>query len=170
MRFPGKHSVTIMGAGMTEGIVRKLKDSGIFQRVVIFSKDPEMKSSLGEIIPDPTQGTILESVNYAMKEFGDIFAFGGDMPFLCVDLISSMVSQFSGRTFCPISPEGIRQTLHCIYAGNDAGKLASYINAGGKTLHGFVEESGITMEYATDKEKCFENVNYQSDLDRLGLS
>jgi molybdopterin-guanine dinucleotide biosynthesis protein A len=168
-RFPDKHSIRIGGTGMTEGIHRKLTASGMFQDILILSKDPDLRTEHGKIIRDPTNGTILDSVSYAVRKFGDIFAFGGDMPFLCTDFISSMISQFNGRTMCPISPGGIRQTLHCIYAQNDSEHLEEYIASGGKTLHEFVEKFGVSIPYPAEKEICFENVNYRSDLRRLGI-
>ncbi|MEM0156274.1 MAG: hypothetical protein QW597_06740 [Thermoplasmataceae archaeon] len=168
-RFPGKHSIKINGTGMTEGIERKVSTSGMFERTLILSKDPDLQVKHGKIVKDPSDGTILDSVNYAVGKFGDIFAFGGDMPFLCIDFISSMISQFNGRTLCPISPSGIRQTLHCIYAGNDSRLLEEYITGGGRTLHQFVERFGVSIQYPAERERCFENVNYLTDIERLRL-
>ncbi|OWP56837.1 MAG: hypothetical protein B2I17_01750 [Thermoplasmatales archaeon B_DKE] len=170
VRFPGKHSVQVNGYGMTEGIAKKLVESGLFEEVIIFSKDSGLKSDYGRIITDVSDGTILDSVILAVRKFGNIFAFAGDMPFICIPIVSRMLIEFKGKTLCPRSGDAVLQTLHCIYAGSDLKNLDTYATRGGKSLRDFVKEFAIAMDYGREDERCFENVNFRSDIERLKLS
>ncbi|MCL4445238.1 MAG: molybdenum cofactor guanylyltransferase, partial [Candidatus Thermoplasmatota archaeon] len=62
VRFPGKHSVLVNGLGLTEGIAKKLSETGLFDETIIFSKDENFKSAYGTIVTDDSEGTILDSV------------------------------------------------------------------------------------------------------------
>ncbi|MHB1709163.1 MAG: molybdenum cofactor guanylyltransferase [Thermoplasmataceae archaeon] len=169
VRFPGKHSILVNGLGLTQGIARKLSGSGLFDETIIFSKDQNFKSAYGRIVADGSEGTILDSVIRAVQEFGDIFAFAGDMPFICLHMVSAMLLRFDGKTLCPRSTNNVLQTLHCIYAVRDLTDLKAYASNGGKSMHGFIERSGDMMNYEPKDEICFENINFPSDLVRLNL-
>ena len=169
VRFPGKHSVLVNGLGLTEGIAKKLSETGLFDETIIFSKDENFKSAYGTIVTDDSEGTILDSVIRAVQEFGDIFAFAGDMPFICLHIVSAMLLKFDGKSLCPRSSDKVLQTLHCIYGKRDLMALKEYAGEGGKSMHGFIERKGAIIDYGSNDNICFENVNFPSDLVRLNL-
>jgi|GEM_PF-3487137 len=169
VRFPSKHSVLIRGLGLTEGIAKKLSETELFDETIIFSKDENFKSAYGRIVTDDSEGTILDSVIMAVEEFGDIFAFAGDMPFICLHIVSAMLLEFDGKSLCPRSSENVLQTLHCIYARRDLMVLRKYAREGGRSMHGFIERNGTIIDYGPRDNICFENINYPSDLVRLSL-
>ena len=169
VRFPGKHSVLVNGLGLTEGIARKLSGSGLFDETIIFSRDRDFESAYGRIVVDDSGGIILDSVFMAVQKFGDIFAFAGDMPFICMHIVSAMLLKFDGKSLCPRSSNNVLQTLHCIYAKRDLKALKEYAGNGGKSMHGFIEGNGIVMDYEAKDEICFDNINFPSDLVRLNL-
>jgi molybdopterin-guanine dinucleotide biosynthesis protein A len=163
-RFPGKHSVLVNGVGLTEGLAVKLESLDLFDDVVIFSKDSSFQSRHGRIEEDSSKGTIVNSVFEAVSKFGDIFAFAGDMPDVCGDLVRSMVDSFTGDSICPVSAGGRIQPLHCIYSSGSLTTFMRYIETGGKSLHGFVESNAILIRIPAGKSNCFYNINYPEDL------
>ena len=165
-RFPGKHSVVVNGSGLTEGLARKLSSLGIFDQVIIFSKDPSFRSGYGRNEKDYSEGTIVNSVFSAVSIFGDIFAFAGDMPAICPDLTRNMVKAFQGRSVCPVTYDGKLQTLHCIYSSSILHDFGRYIDEGGKSLHGFVERNADLIRVSPDQSDCFLNINYPADLEK----
>ena len=169
VRFPGKHSILVNGLGLTEGIAKKLSETGLFDETIIFSKDENFKSAYGTIVSDDSEGTILDSVIMAVQEFGDIFAFAGDMPFICLHIVSAMLLKFDGKPLCPRSSNNVLQTLHCIYGKRDLMALKEYAGEGGKSMHGFIERNGAIIDYGSNDNICFENINFPSDLVRLNL-
>ncbi|MGC8505665.1 MAG: molybdenum cofactor guanylyltransferase [Thermoplasmata archaeon] len=165
-RFPGKHSAVVNGSGLTEGLARKLGSLELFDQVIIFSKDPSFRSGYGGIERDNSEGTIVNSVFNAVSIFGDIFAFAGDMPAICPDLIRNMMKAFDGRSLCPVTSDGKLQTLHCIYSSSILPDFGRYIAEGGRSLHGFVERNANLINVPPDRSDCFLNINYPADLEK----
>jgi molybdopterin-guanine dinucleotide biosynthesis protein A len=165
-RFPGKHSALVNGSGLTEGLTIKLCSLGLFDQVIIFSKDPSFQSGYGRIEKDNSEGIIVNSVFNAVSIFGDIFAFAGDMPAICPDLIRNMVKAFEGRSLCPVTSDGKLQTLHCIYSSSILQDFGRYIDEGGRSLHGFVERNADLIKVSPDQSDCFLNINHPADLEK----
>jgi molybdopterin-guanine dinucleotide biosynthesis protein A len=99
----------------------------------------------------------------------------GDMPFLSAALLRRLRDHPAGRSLVPRHGTGV-EPLCARYARTATGPLASFLAAGGRALHAFVQ--ALDPDYLEGPELArlapggvaFTNLNRPSDLDALGGS
>ncbi len=163
VRLPGKHSILIGGKVLLDRVVETIVKVKEFDEVIVFSKDLSVSGKGIRIIEDHTEGTIVDSLIWAIQHLGDIFAFAGDMPCISADLISLMVRSKSSVALIPIHSDGDVEPLHAIYLKKslDDGLNSNTV----RTLKSFVKM--IPHEYfpiPASYEHTFFNLNTPEDL------
>ncbi len=167
-RFPGKQMFPINGVPLIQIIVKKLSDSNLCGIPVIFTKDPGIYANNALMIMDHTDGIITDSLLSAIKNYGEFFAFAGDMPLIDTAFVSEMLGRYRGKPLFPVHGNGMIEPLHGIYNRSMERGIADYISGGGKSITRFLENAGIeTIEIDKKYEYSFINLNYPSDLKLL---
>lgn len=165
-RFPGKHMHMINGKSLIDWVAKKIYDSGLFEKVIIFTKDKEIESSYADIVDDSGEGTLIDSIGDALDLFGEIFAFAGDMPLISVEIIEKMLTKYKGKALCPILPDGHLEPLHAIYNRTIRDEMAQYAKSGRKGVQEFIRSSNFELLQIDDKIPFF-NINYPEDVAEL---
>ncbi len=163
VRLPGKHSILIDGKRLLDRVVETIVKVKEFDEVIVFSKDLSVSGKGIRIIKDNTEGTIVDSLIWAIQHLGDIFAFAGDMPCISADLISLMIRRKSSVALIPIHSDGGVEPLHAIYLKKslDDGLNSNTL----RTLKSFAKM--IPHEYfpiPASYEHTFFNLNTPEDL------
>lgn len=167
-RFPGKHMSLLGGSTLIDCIVSEILESDIISEVAVFTKDPVVRTSLCEVVSDTTEGSIADSLLSALRIFGGIFAVAGDMPCISHGLLDEMAGISGGSTLVPIHSDGLIDPMLAIYSSEHASVLESNIIGQRKSLRDFIYRIPHMMYEIPEKwEKCFYNVNYESDLELL---
>ncbi len=164
-RFPGKHRALMNGVPIIDLVVSRLRNAKHVKRVLIYSRDPSVRSDLCHFQLDDTTGSIANSVLAALREFGDIFAIAGDMPCISSEIVDSMAQTYGGISMVPVHNSGLIEPLHAIYTASTATFLRQNIEDGKLSLREYI--SMIPHQFyriSADQEKHFRNVNYLSDI------
>ena len=165
-RFPGKHMKKIGDSTVIDLVARKLSESGLFRRVVIFTRDPAVRSEFAEVVADSAGGTLIDSIAAAIDLYGEIFAFAGDMPLLSINIIRRMLESYRGIPMCPSMQDGRLEPLHAVYNGSVVEEMRKYSESGKKSVQGFIRSSKFDLFEVSELEPFF-NLNYPEDLERL---
>lgn len=168
-RFPGKHMHKIGGITLIDHVARKMHDSGLFERVVIFTKDLTVRSGFAEVVHDESKDTLIFSIIEAIDLFGEIFAFAGDMPLISMDIVKEMLEKYHGLPVCPVLEGGRLEPLHAIYNRSVKGKMQEYADSGKRSIQGFVRSADFEL-LEIDDERPFYNLNYPEDVDEVARS
>lgn len=167
-RFPGKHMKPVAGKTVIGMLAEKLVKSRSFDKIIIFTKDPEVWDKNAETVHDNTEGTALASIKEAIVRYGDIFVVAGDMPMVDPGFIARMVGRYNGMPLFPIHLDGSLEPLHGIYNGKMVQLMEEYLASGDRGLKKFLEKSTFdTVKIGIEEEPFFVNINYESDLDSL---
>ncbi len=165
-RFPGKHMSLIGGQTLIDRVVSSIRRSALIEDVVIFSRDKSVKSVLCRTANDSTEGSIADSILAALRKYGRIFVFAGDMPCLSNEIINNMVNAAEGGAVVPRHRNGLPEPLHAIYDSADASVLEDNIREGNRKLSDFISRiPHVTYDISSEKEVNFYNVNYVEDLE-----
>jgi len=166
-RFPGKHRFLVRGKQLIDYELERIRISGCFNEVIVLSKDRYLTTKNARIINDTTQGTLIDSLLFALEEEAEFMAFAGDMPLVSPDFIKKMCQIYNGRPVVPQWNDGKIEPMMAIYNNTLIQDLKAYINSGKKSLRGFILNSGfvrIDIPQTREMEYCFLNVNYPEDL------
>lgn len=164
-RFPGKHSVRLFDSTLIDIVATRLLQCRYLERILIFTKDPEVRSDLCEVYPDKSEGNIVSSILSALGLYGDIFAVGGDMPCIEPIIIDSMLQAYDGEAIIPQKEDRNVEPLHAIYCSDTKEVLRDNISAGKLSIRDFINAIPHTVFHIPrSKEFSFYNVNYPSDL------
>ncbi len=167
-RFPGKHSAIVNGKTLIDTVASRVKESFPDGAVVIFSKDPDIKSEECPVISDNSTGTIAHSLFAALSTFGTVFAFGGDMPCVSIDLVDRMLLSYAGVSIIPVHGKDQIEPLHSIYNNLTQEDLRLSIASGKLSIREFIGEiEHVSFRVDSEFEHSFYNVNYHSDLEDL---
>ncbi len=120
-RLPNKHMLNICGKPLILRVYEAALNSGLFEDVIIYSKNPNLNLNV-KIIPDNSQGVLIDAIESAIKIFGTIFALGGDMPFLDSEIIRKIHGNYQNNTVYGMNAESFPEPLLAIY------QEGSYIN------------------------------------------
>lgn len=164
-RFPGKHVQLVDNKTIIDRVVSRLQKCEGIDETVIFSKDSAVKTDLCNVVEDKSDGSIADSLYAALKTFGDLFAFAGDMPCLSTELIDDIMNSWTGTSIVPFHSDGSIEPLHALYAGNTASVLKENIHRGEKSLRDYVRRiPHIVYFIPENRDYSFFNVNYPQDL------
>lgn len=165
-RFPGKHSAMIGERSLLDTVAEKVTSSKQFGRVIILSKDPRVKSGICDVVQDNTDGTILNSLRFALASYGNVFAFAGDMPCITSSIFRRELSMFENKAVVPRRPDGTLETLHAIYPSLTTSYIDANLMAHRFGLRDLVEIiPHVLYPVPPDEEANFLNVNTPSDLE-----
>ncbi len=164
-RFPGKQMFPIDGIPLIQITVKKLLGSGLCGIPIIFTKDPDIHADDALVIRDITDGIIIDSLLSAIKNYGEFFAFAGDMPLIDTSLVAEMIERYREKPLFPVHENGMIEPLHGIYNKTLERGMAGYISGGGRSITGFLKSAGIeTIRIDKKYEYSFINLNYPDDL------
>ncbi|WP_393971518.1 molybdenum cofactor guanylyltransferase [Oxyplasma meridianum] len=166
-RFPGKHRFLVRGKQIIDYELEKIRLSGCFNEVIVISKDRYLTTKNARIINDTTNGTLINSLLFALEEEMDFMAFAGDMPLVSPEFIRKMCEVYNGRPVVPRWKNGKIEPMMAIYNRTIVQDLKTYINSGKKSLREFILNSDfetIDIPQTKEMEYCFFNVNYPEDL------
>ncbi len=167
-RFPGKHGAMIGEHTLIDTVILAVMAAEHIDSVIIFSKDPDVKSEYCDSVTDGSEGTIVESVLNAVSKYGTIFALAGDMPCISPEIIDSMVEMSGGNTVVPYHSDGMPEPLHSIYAASTLNKMEENLKAGSGRLRDLISSvMHVRFEIDEGHEENFYNVNYPEDLVRI---
>lgn len=166
-RFPGKHRILVRGKQIIDYELERIRLSGCFDELVVLSKDRYLATKNARIINDTSEGTLINSLLFALEEEVEFMAFAGDMPLVSPDFIMKMCHVYNGNPLVPKWKDGRIEPMMAIYNSSLILDLKNYINSGKKSLREFILNSGfmnIDIPQNSEMEKSFLNVNYPDDL------
>jgi molybdopterin-guanine dinucleotide biosynthesis protein A len=166
-RFPGKHRILVRGKQIIDYELERIRLSGCFDELVVLSKDRYLATKNARIINDTSEGTLINSLLFALEEEVEFMAFAGDMPLVSPDFIMKMCHVYNGKPLVPKWKDGRIEPMMAIYNSSLILDLKNYINSGKKSLREFILNSGfmnIDIPQNSEMEKSFLNVNYPDDL------
>lgn len=162
-RLPGKHHLQICGHRMIDIVCRVLKESGLLEEILIFSKDETMSSKMCNVVYDHTQGVLLDSIIDAIKTYRNFLAVGGDMPFIDSNLIGRLLDEYAGKPVAYVSEDGQIEPLLAIYNSTILKDITEYSNRS-KALQPFIS-SRFKLISAGDDSNKLRSVNTMDDLE-----
>ena len=166
-RFPGKHRFLIRGKQIIDYELEKILKSQCFDEILVLSKDRYLTTDNARIIMDTSEGTLIDSLLFALELEDEFMAFAGDMPLVSSEFIKTMCNLYNGRPIVPQWKTGRIEPMMAIYNNSLLLDLKNYINSGKKSLREFILTSGfmkIHIPQSSEMENCFLNVNYPDDL------
>ena len=166
-RFPGKHRILVRGKQLIDYELERIKLSGCFDEIIVFSKDGYLATKNARLVKDTSEGTLVNSLMLAVEEENEFMAFAGDMPLLSPEFIREMCHIYDGKPLVPQWNDGRIEPMMAIYNSSLLPGLKNYINSGKKGLREFILSSGfmkIHIPQSSEMENCFFNVNYPDDL------
>lgn len=167
-RLPGKHMQLVNDNTLIGMVVDKLHSSRLFEEIIVFTKDPDVRAANAEVIIDETEGTALDAIREVVSRYGEIFVVAGDMPLIDAGFISSMLKRYDGMPLFPLHLDGSLEPLHGIYNRKMLLLMEEYLETGKKSLRGFLERCTFdTIKIGKEDENSFFNVNYESDMEKL---
>ena len=165
-RFPGKHMAMLGNRTLLDTVAGRVVRSGLFDEVIIFSKDGTVRSGVCTVVQDATEGSIAISLLHVLNKYGDVFVFAGDMPCISADIIRQEIDLFDGRAVVPKRSDGTLETLHSIYPASGTGCLESNLKAHRYALRDLVKVTPhVFYQVQPSEEVHFLNVNSPSDLE-----
>lgn len=164
-RFPEKHMKSTGGMTLIDMVVSEILKSEKIGEVIIYSRDSSVKSDLCRTIEDRSEGSLADSLLSALREFGDLFAFAGDMPCLSHRIMDEMIGISSGQTIVPEYPDGKIEPLHSIYIARYIDVLESNIRSDLRSLREFISRVPHRFYRILPEQKMnFFNVNREEDF------
>ena len=166
-RFPGKHRILVNGKQIIDYELERIRRSGCFEELIVLSKDIYLTTENARILKDTTEGTLIDSILFALEQESLFMAFAGDMPLVSSQFIKTMCSIYSGKPIVPQWKNGKLEPMMAIYNNSLIPDIKSYIESGKKSLKDFILNSDfLRLEIPDEKymENCFLNVNYPEDL------
>ncbi|MCL4453988.1 MAG: NTP transferase domain-containing protein [Candidatus Thermoplasmatota archaeon] len=160
-RLRDKHSMDLCGERLIDRVSRIISQSHLFEEIIIFTKDPSVSSKYCRTEYDATDGILIDSILYCIEKYRRFLAVGGDMPFIDVSLIRSIISNYHGDTIACTSG-GFYQPLFTIYTEKLYKPMREYRNSGGESISRFLSTSGIESIDADGNK--LGSINYISDL------
>ena len=166
-RFPGKHRFLIKGKQIMDYELEKILKSQCFDEILVLSKDRYLTTDNARIIIDTSEGTLIDSLLFALELEDEFMAFAGDMPLVSSEFIKTICNLYNGRPIVPQWKTGRIEPMMAIYNMSLIQDIKSYIKSGKKSLTEFILNSDfLRLEIPDEKymENCFLNVNYPEDL------
>ena len=96
-RFPGKHRILVNGKQIIDYELERIRRSGCFEELIVLSKDIYLTTENARILKDTTEGTLIDSILFALEQESLFMAFAGDMPLVSSQFIKTMCSIYSGK-------------------------------------------------------------------------
>lgn len=166
-RFPGKHMKQIGGETMIGTVARTLAATGIFEEVIVFTKDSTVRTDFASVLPDSTDGTAIDSIISLLEKYGEVFVAAGDMPLISSELVSEITSGYHGIPIFPMKQDGRIEPLLGIYNQSMIDTFRSMAESGEKKLRTAIEACRHETVAAGAHEWSLFNVNLESDLEKL---
>lgn len=166
-RFPGKHRIVVKGKQIIDYELERIERSGCFEDLIVLSKDKFLTTKNARIMNDQTEGTLVDSMLFALEQESEFMAFAGDMPLVSPEFIRDMCSLYHGKPIVPRWKNGKLEPMMAIYNESLIPGLKSYIKSGKKSLKDFILTSDfLKMEIPDGKymENSFLNINYPDEL------
>ena len=160
-RLRDKHSMDLCGERLIDRVARIISQSHLFEEIILFTKDTSVSSKYSRTEYDATDGILIDSILYCIEKYGRFLAVGGDMPYIDVSLIRSIISNYHGDTIACTSG-GFYQPLFTIYTEKLYKPMREYRNSGGESISRFLSISGIESIDADGNK--LGSINYISDL------
>lgn len=153
--------------------IERLLSSSTIEDVVIVGKESFGKLGF-RVIVDRWRIGPAGGVLTALKELGDVFIAGGDMPLINPELVDLIVTRFYENK-CPVCipqwSNGYIEPLHAAYSRSFADVLEKQIERGCYSLNRAIRETdfcGIDIEMLPESfRESFFNINRKSDLKKL---
>jgi len=160
-RLENKHSMELCGEPMIDLISRKLLESGLFEKIILFTKDNSLNSKYATVEQDNTAGILIDSIIYCLEEYREFMAVGGDMPYIDRETISGIVNSYNGESIAYTSG-GYSQPLFSIYSIDLYRALVKYRMKGGESISRFLKGSGIKL--IEGNQEKLKSINTTKDL------
>ena len=160
-RLKDKHTMDICGEHLIDRVSRLILESNLFQKIILFTKNPLLSSKYCVTENDATEGVLIDSILYSIEKHKEFLAVGGDMPYIDKVLIDKIIKSYSGSAIT-CTAEGFYQPLFTIYTEKLYKPMKEYRNNGGESASRFLGTSGIqTLRVESEKLR---SINYMSDL------
>ncbi|KJE50003.1 MULTISPECIES: molybdenum cofactor guanylyltransferase [Acidiplasma] len=160
-RLKDKHNKIICNETMINRISRILYETGLFDKITLFTKNFSLQCKYCDVLYDHTNGVLINSILYCIKNFKEFFAVGGDMPLIDHDIIKELIDNYNKNTVSVLN-HNYYEPLFSIYNYKIYDKMENYINSGGSSVKKFMELNNIS--YIKKDTIKLKSVNYYDDL------
>jgi len=160
-RLKNKHNKIICNETMINRISRILYESKFFDRIILFTKNYSLKCDNCDIIYDNTDGILMDSILYCIKNYHEFMAVGGDMPLIDYEIINKLFKSYNKKTLT-YKNNGYYETLFSIYNYDIYNDLNNYRISGNNSISKFM--SLYKINYIEINTLKLKSVNYYDDL------
>ena len=163
-RLEHKHLLEICGEAMLSRVNRILKETGLFEDVLVFSKYERLQLTNIKVVNDSTEGILIDSIAKALETFNVFLAVGGDLPLIDFEVIHTVLEAYEGKPVAAVDVDGIVEPLFAIYNQSILDSLLKFSKQNRNIFPFITERFHLVHLNETQSEKLF-NVNTKEDYE-----
>ncbi len=163
-RLEHKHLLEICGEAMLSRVDRILKETRLFEEVIVFSKYERLQLKNLRVVNDSTEGTLIDSITNALEKFNVFLAVGGDLPLIDIEVVRTILEAYGGKPVAAVDADGIVEPLFAVYNHSILDSLVEFSKQN-RNIFPFITESFDLVHLNETQSRKLLNVNTNEDYD-----